>query len=187
MDDDTGRTRFMDLYAVVYDDVIECMEEMLARPTQRRRRSFVRAALAAIEAFTSNMKQRVLQNIDEKWWALGHEFTPAEIAMLREETYELSRREAYVKPKFPPLYDNFVFAVTMHYHQYEDDFQLDIGNEGYQRFRKAIDVRHRITHPKNADAVTITGPRRRSRRLHMGQQRVCNCAGQTYGVLHQRG
>lgn len=142
---------------IVTQDVEECKGEMKANDTQRHRRAYVRAAISSIEAFTWLLKSQVISHRNAGNLKFAREYSIGEIAMLNEETYELQNKTTVIaKLKMIPVADNFVFAVTMFAGVYDSEFKLDIGVKGWEHLKAAIGIRHRITHPKDPDAMTIT-------------------------------
>jgi hypothetical protein len=144
------------LYEVVMDDVTDCIAEMQERDTSRHRRAFVRAAVSAVEAFTFLLKKDVLDNIEQESPMAAHVYSPGEMAILREESFELRRTKVESKPRFIPLADNLVFALTMYHWQFNPNFKLDRGVTEYECFRNAINIRNRITHPREASAMELS-------------------------------
>lgn len=84
------------------------------------------------------------------------EFSEAEIALLKEETYDLNNKgEVETKVSKLKTTDNFLFSVKM----LERSFNYSIGFEKNSRqwedFLSAIKIRNRLTHPKTIDELFI--------------------------------
>ena len=77
--------------------------------------------------------------------------------MLREETYSVVRGKARVSVKFIPLEENIRFTFGMLLSTAGVPFRLAGDDTGWAAFCRSLRVRHRITHPKNAAELEITG------------------------------
>ncbi|MFA9480471.1 hypothetical protein ACERK3_19565 [Phycisphaerales bacterium AB-hyl4] len=122
------------------------------RTSSFNRRMFVRAIFAGAEGITHLLKT----------WSLGFanenpgQYTIGEIALLREESYELDRTGTKVKSrsKFVPTAKNFRFAVVS-FMKFDPDFKFDSGGQGWESFKEALAIRNRITHPKKVSDLQI--------------------------------
>jgi hypothetical protein len=109
-------------------------------------RTYVRSFFAYVEAWAYLTKQLVLEE------PVLHVVSPnqAEVALLREEAYDVSDSgEAVTRiDRFIPLDRNirFVFAVAAHC--FGSTYKLDVSGRGWQAFREAIRIRNRLMHPK---------------------------------------
>lgn len=81
----------------------------------------------------------------------------AEYALLSEESYELkSNGEPKVQTKFLRLPDNIRFIFSLINKLFQANIDLGIGKQEWEKFRKALEIRHRIIHPKESKAFEIT-------------------------------
>ena len=134
-----------ELHRAVYDDAFDAWQDLASDDSPRRRRAYVRAALAGIEALTYILKQDALR----RGTARPGIYSAAELAVLREEAYSLnSKGKAYATAKFVPVPDNFRFAVDMLMHGILPGFKLHVGVAEWECLRRAVAVRNRIVHPK---------------------------------------
>ena len=145
--------KLKDSFETLVEDTNKAHEEMMKHGTQYTRRVFVRTALASIENFIYVIKILTLQYSQ----ITDANFSLSELALLKEESYELSNRgKAQVRPKFLRLLDNFRFAASCLTKTFGSDFKLDVEGEGWRCFRELVEIRHRITHPKPGRSLEIT-------------------------------
>jgi hypothetical protein len=134
------------LFDLLAKDTIAVAGKSKKRLSQTKRRSFIRALFAWIEADTFNRKQIAL--------LLHHEgqvdFSAAELALLREEHYDLDPKgQARTQQKFLRLAENRRFGVRCFCKATGIDYNVETGNQGWEGFLRSIKLRNRITHPKN--------------------------------------
>jgi len=95
------------LIRIVNDDVVKAYDDLKENDSGRKRRVYVRAVVAAIEAMTYLLKQAALERMATD----PQRFSTGEIAMLREEVYYVDRKgAASTGLKIVPVPDNFRFA-----------------------------------------------------------------------------
>ncbi len=89
--------------SVLAGNVKKCVEEFHAEDEQFWRRTFIRSTFALIEGNTFRMKQYALTQC--------HLFTGAEVALLKEESYELNEKGiAFEQAKHVNISRNIKFA-----------------------------------------------------------------------------
>jgi hypothetical protein len=122
--------------------------------SQFARRAWARAVFALLECNTNLMAELVLKANGRGEVALS----PAEYAVLREESYRLASngREAKSHPSFSPLRARFRFVVERFAKLYAVEFELACGGSGWSAFSDAVNVRNRITHPSTVDDFRIS-------------------------------
>lgn len=164
----TGTVR--ELWFTLFQDVEECREALKVNDTQFGRRNYIRAVFAMIEAYTYVMKQdslrvyKLLSDFRRLKKATGSteetsytELSLGDYTVLQEKNFYLTDKgrvgEAKAKLSLLPnvLYSFRVFAET-----HQIDFKLDISGNGWDSLRKAVQIRNRITHPKETADLTIT-------------------------------
>jgi len=115
------------------------------------RRTFVRTAFAVIEGVISFLKAYALSKLPSE------DVTPAEAAMLREESFTLDDRgRAQVQPKFVPLDTNIRFAFSMFGRAVGRKIELDTSGPEWRQFRAAITVRNRLVHPRGIRDLEVS-------------------------------
>ncbi len=129
----------------VSGDVDVCWLALKKEDTQANRRAYTRAAFAAVEAFVSVLKAQVIAEIE----AGRYVATRAEAAALYEEAYDLTEEGvARARQSFLGLRNNLRFAVDVFCRAHGVSVRPDYSTEGWKQFRRAMEVRNRITHPK---------------------------------------
>jgi hypothetical protein len=112
------------------------------------RRQYVRAASALIEGFTSMMKQFAL--------LYPEPFSPEEVLLLREKEPLLKENgKASTRERFVPIENNIRFAFTAYAKAHHATFALDCSGSDWQDFKKLINIRNRITHPRGQEELSI--------------------------------
>ena len=138
------------------EDVAAAREDRAAHDDQYRRRTLVRTTFAAIEGWSYALKQAALEHATQT----PDLFSAAELACLREESYDLSERgEARVGRKILRTVPNTRFALRMFLRcEGVDDSHFNDRDsaEFWSAFQRANDVRNRIVHPKQAADLTIS-------------------------------
>src|SRR5450759_106134 len=98
------------LIQALLDDVTSANRARTQSDSAYARRTTIRTMFAALEGFTAFSKWQAL----ERARALPHLYSPAELSLLREETYTLSKGGVLsVQPRFLPTLENFSFAYRM--------------------------------------------------------------------------
>jgi hypothetical protein len=139
------------LFSALLDDMAAAQERLNKDDTQYERRVYVRTLFATIEGIVFAIKQELLEGLAQI--ACSHE----EVAILREETYSLNSKGGVVsQKKLIPIDDNLLFVANKILAQRLSPQRIDTSGSEWFDFKKAIAIRHRITHPKSALALTIT-------------------------------
>jgi hypothetical protein len=135
-------------------DVAAASEQLRATPdSQVTRRGYIRSLFSMIEGITNYLKTLALRAGESN----RNLFTPAETALLREESYAINNKgEAYVQPRFLKIEDNLVFALRMYLHDKPVPLEIERDGVGWNAFREAIVIRNRITHPRSLDDLSVT-------------------------------
>lgn len=151
--DSKGYDRFESLWPLLAEDAKVAIKQADEDPTPFNRRSAVRAVFAGIEGATFIAKSMVLSRFPEH----RKFFRDAEIALLKDEQYTLnSKGEAYAQPKYLRTDENFRFAIHMFMRGMPAEPELDLNSEGWQSLKRALMVRHRVTHPRDVSDLDIS-------------------------------
>lgn len=125
-------------------DVTDAGLRLDSEPSAMNRRHLIRAIFSAIEGLRWQLKQDVISHTS----SLRMQLSPHEHAALAEETYQVDDRgKITVQPRFLPLKSSLRLLARV-VHRYSDGYEVDFSHPGWQCLCDAIDVRHRITHPK---------------------------------------
>jgi hypothetical protein len=135
------------------EDANICLARSEEEPLQFWLRSLVRTMFAMVEGVTFRMKQIALQSFQ-----LGcAEFSLPELAILREESYELKENgEPRAQTKFLKFNSNLRFTFKTYAKALHCNYVLDLNDEGWSSLNKAVKVRNRLTHPKAINDLEIT-------------------------------
>jgi hypothetical protein len=141
------------LFELLFEDAFYFKEQLEKQDNQFMRRAYVRSVFAAIEGNTFNMKQTALL-VGRR---AGADFSEEDIALLKEESYDLNDKgEAYSQTKFIQLPKNVRFAFKTYAHAFQVNFELKVDDKGWMNFKEALDLRHRLTHPKSVTDINVT-------------------------------
>jgi|GEM_PF-1290115 len=139
---------------VLRQDMLDCGKLSAGKDkTGTGERSFVRAVFAMIEGIVFNLKQIAL--------ALSKHgkgsFSQAELMMLEEVSYDLDDKGATKSQvKFIPLPKNIKFAFLSAARAFGVAYELKVDDGGWNRFKDALVIRNRITHPKSIDDLQLS-------------------------------
>jgi hypothetical protein len=124
-------------------DVEELKHRLELQDGPLERRALVRAVFAYIEAMTYALKQVALAEAD------AEAFSEAEDALLCERDYFLADSgKPRERPMNLPLKANVRFAFAMMGRPFGASYQADCSGAGWSRFCAALQIRHRLMHPK---------------------------------------
>lgn len=122
------------------------------------RRVTIRALFAMIEGLSFSMKDVVrtaLNEFPEVVAKLG--FKRSDIAILYEESYGLNDKgSAKARPSFLRLIPNLRFAMSSYARIFTVKWEPDCNTVGWRALNNLVDVRNRITHPKDPNDLQIT-------------------------------
>jgi hypothetical protein len=142
------------LFYALVDDVIAATELRAKRNDDFTRRLYVRTVFAAVEGIIQVMKKRAL---------LSHEasdkplLTPEEITLIREEDLKIDNTGSVkITKKKISLLPNFEFAFKINAKAASKVASFDKSGDGWQSFKKAIKVRHRLMHPNSLADLQIS-------------------------------
>jgi hypothetical protein len=136
------------------DELRTCQSLVDANPrSEELRRISVRTLFSNIEAICYRLKLSALPFAEAKTVKLENE----EIAMINEESYFLADNgAAKIKKVYPKFTSNLQFTFKVYARVLGSDFKLDVESDKWDKFREAIDIRNRITHPKNLSDMKIS-------------------------------
>lgn len=120
--------------------------------TQFARRAYARAAFALVEG-NINLMAKVILDASQRQEV---HLQSREIEILRQERHTSNEAGLpVVRVKFVPIRDRTAPVFEMFSRLFGKCFQLDKSSTGWVDFTTAIEVRNRITHPKNAASFKI--------------------------------
>ncbi len=138
--------------SVLLNDLADCWLELKNRDTQTLRRNYARATFAFIEGFVSIMKSGSLA----VFLGGGCSLTPGDLSLLLEKTYSLSETgEVNSRDVYVPTAQGVRFAFDVFGRAHGIAERPDYSGDGWRHFRRALEVRNRVTHPKAATDLAI--------------------------------
>ena len=141
-----------DIYDTLGQDLILILGKSKTLP-QYKRRSFVRALVALVEFDVHNRKQRLLKLHGENIIELTH----SELALAREIQPELDEGgKVKERQKFLRILSNYRFSIRTFCKYTDIEFCLDTNCPGWMSFKKLIEIRNTITHPKKSVDIEIS-------------------------------
>jgi hypothetical protein len=137
----------------VGDDVIKTRVAVAHEDTPLARRTYVRTVFSYIEAWMFATKQMCLSAHRFRHVA----YPPADLAILREESYSLARDgEAIVQTKYLKLDKHFRFVFRVFARSVNSNYQLNVQDPGWGAFLQSITLRNRLTHPRSVTDLEVS-------------------------------
>lgn len=133
------------MFFALREDAVYWLPPQRGEDNPFMRRAFVRATFAFVEGTAHTMKRIAIAMHED-----GEvEFSNAELAVLREEAYELSGSGKAQKRKMKMrTLDNVRFAFDSFAHAHQLKASLRVDGSGWQEMQAALLIRHRLLHPK---------------------------------------
>ncbi len=142
------------LIAELGKDVNDCERQLSTEDSALARRNFTRAVFAWIEAVSFLMRQFVLYKLKEK--PLTLEMLPKLVAA-SETTYNVGNDgEVHEDRLRSRTSNNLMFSIKSFAEIWDLKLDINKGGRNWQDYVKALQIRDRITHPKNAIDINIT-------------------------------
>lgn len=149
---DSDIAQLVEAVQLLASDVVLAGQLSGVKDTQFARRAYVRAAFALVEGNLNLMADVILRTSDR-----------GEIQLSLDETQVLRQKRAsidkngmqIVSVKFVPIRDRIGPVFEMFARQFGKMFRLDKNGSGWVAFHEAIEIRNRITHPRNAQSFKI--------------------------------
>jgi hypothetical protein len=129
-----------EIMRVLHSDVQRAMELYTAEHSPYARRTYIRTFFAMIDGLTFQLKQVALEREREGLVS----FSPSEREQLLEDT------------KFVRAPDNIRLSLECLARAYGADFRPAYGNHRWASLKRAIGIRHGVTHPKKLEDLDIS-------------------------------
>jgi hypothetical protein len=129
-----------EIMRVLHGDVQRAMELYTAERSPYARRTYIRTFFAMIDGLTFQLKQVALERESEGFVS----FSPSERDQLLEDT------------KFVRAPDNIRLSLECLARAYGSNFRPAYGNHRWGSLKRAIGIRHGITHPKKLEDLEIS-------------------------------
>lgn len=138
-----------DLFTAATTDITDLQKRLREADSPTDRRALVRSVFAFVESMLFALKQEALHH--------SSIFSPAELALLREESYELGDDgEAWIRPARLTLKRNLKFTFIAFAKAWRTRSRLDLSDAGWQNFQSALKVRDRLMHPKRIADLDVS-------------------------------
>jgi hypothetical protein len=149
--------RFYDLIYDLEEDWDQATWELeIIEDEQFRRRTLIRTLFAVIEGTIFALKHLLLE--EHRVGIL--DLSPAEYAVLAEESYRVDQRgKLRGSVRYPSLKGNIKFTFSMYAlaRGASSEFTKPLAEDSrWQSFCNAIDIRNRLMHPKSADDLIVS-------------------------------
>jgi hypothetical protein len=132
--------RMGEIMRVLHGDVQRAMELYTAERSPYARRTYIRTFFAMIDGLTFQLKQVALEREREGFVS----FSPSERDQLLEDT------------KFVRAPDNIRLSLECLARAYGTHFRPAYGNHRWASLKRAIGIRHGVTHPKKLEDLDIS-------------------------------
>lgn len=137
---------------IFLDDLSKGMKKTEEEPEDECwRRLVVRTAMSQIETMCFRLKKYVLFLSP----FLHKKISPKDEMWLKEEKVEKKKGEIKRKKFFPEAKENLKFAFKMYGWMLNFEFNIE-KIEGWESYKKAVEIRHRITHPKSISDLEVS-------------------------------
>ncbi len=139
-------------FKILAEDVEESRAYGEQNPTPFAHRTLLRTHFALIEGMTYRFRQVALAA------AKYGIFNPAEIALLREESYHLNdKSQVETRDNWLRLLPSIIFSMRYYARVHGAPFEPDTGDNGWASMRKYKKLRDRLTHPKSSADLELSG------------------------------
>lgn len=137
------------------EDAAEAESNLDKNPkSQFARRTYIRSIFSCLEGTVWILKDVCFK---AKPTSGKRTMSVAEFSLLKEVSYELKNNgEIGTSAKFLRLPDNIRFTFKTINKLFKSEIDLGIGKKSWNEFLEALEVRNRITHPKQATSFIIT-------------------------------
>jgi len=154
----SAANELLDLFQLLHQDVAASLA-MIQRESVTNtvdlfwRRAYVRSVFAFIEGVTYRMKLLAFEDKDKP----DVNFLPEELAFLLEEDFDLNEKgEVISTPAKISLTKNIRFAFKAIARASSINYELKVGDYGWDALRKAAKVRDRLMHPKSIEDLVVS-------------------------------
>jgi hypothetical protein len=138
-------------FKILAEDVEESRAYGEHNPTPFAHRTLLRTHFALIEGMTYCFRQVALAA------AKYGLFSPAEIALLKEENYHLNKKgQVATRNNWQQLLPSIIFSMRCYGRVHGAPFEPDIGDNGWACMHQYKKLRDRLTHPKSSADLQLS-------------------------------
>lgn len=146
---DYAKTSFAEM---LVGDVLASMQRRSERDDQSSRRDLVRTSFAAIEGLAWVFREHVIE-VAQSTYGLDE----PEVRALSEVSYHVNDKgKISQQPKFIPLVSQ-IRLIARIAERISSNACIDFSGSDWDRLRNAVGIRNRITHPKTAADLELSG------------------------------
>jgi hypothetical protein len=136
---------------IIAHDIVLSMQRMEQYDNQANRRDFIRSTFAAMEGWLWDFRQRAQSVLEDV-----RDFTPAEQAAFAETSFAISSNGKLIEQtRYYSMTTMFRFVVRLAEEEFGNPL-VDFGSNEWQAFNQAIEIRNRITHPKDINDFNLS-------------------------------
>jgi len=148
----TQEERDLDVVAELFGDVDAGEDALRQSNSQYNRRNYVRTAFAAVEGVLSSLREGLLAGASRR------KFDAGTICVLQERSYGLDNKGLPVPTaRFHRLEDTLLFLWKLYVKPLKTRaLAIDTAARNWNQLKSAVQVRHRLTHPKVATDLTVS-------------------------------
>jgi hypothetical protein len=143
----------VELSDALLSDVQTASRQLASAPIAYHRRQYVRSVFSLLDGMAYALKQAAHEGAA----GFGVVFSLGEVAMIREETYDLDERgQAKSRPAYPRWAANMRFALDIVARAANVPNRADFGGAGWEALLRAVKLRNRLMHPKRPDDLAVS-------------------------------
>jgi hypothetical protein len=148
--------RFEDLLTlaeVLMTDVTDT-EKKIDTHNPSSKRNYVRSVFAMVEGGINAICSTILEAKDMAGWVLSAD----EVDTLSDSTFFFNQNAIMTgkRRRFAPLLKRIKVAFAISRKMMNEDCGMDFTGKDWNRFRKALEIRHRLSHPKQSIDLEIS-------------------------------
>lgn len=137
---------------VLKDDLEICLNSLVKEPNGFWMRTYVHTLFAFVEGINFGFKKTALTMHEHRAC-----FDDMELSLLREVSYKLDARgNAKKKNKHLATLANIKFSTKAVAKAFGPMERKTFEDNGWKHFQDALNIRHRLTHPKSEDSLHIS-------------------------------
>lgn len=157
--------RAFDVFNELQQDVLRCdtelrrLYERFPDPTLEQRnegqfwlRTSIRSFFSLVEGVAYTMRQSALELHESQYLDLSL----GEQVLLREKNYQWQKGRVQEREGYSKTLEGIQMAFTLFPRAFGANFSLEASGHRYDAFRKALGVRHSLTHPKCKDDLFLS-------------------------------
>jgi hypothetical protein len=153
---DAERSELCALYLILKSDVDQCKEKLSDEYTGVWDRVYTKAIFSMVEGISFRIRQYIVSAVDAGIYSLD----ATSVNFLSESTYKIDssgkikEKDEYLVffPGFKFTFKSFGKCLGM-----ESFVETAFGDIGFNNFKKSVEIRNRLTHPKRTQEMRVSG------------------------------